>query len=95
MTGHPDDILGDGSVMKSIIEEGEDPPVYPIFGDECVTHFVGTLPDGTVFNDTMKRDQPFKYLWLIGMEMRDVAMEKALYIQEVKGLGCSVVQRCF
>jgi len=48
-------------VMKSVIEEGEDPPVYPIFGDECVTHFVGTLPDGTVFNDTMKRDQPFKF----------------------------------
>jgi len=58
--GHPDDILGDGSVMKSIIEEGEEPAVYPIFGDECITHFVGSLPDGSVFNDTMKRDQPFK-----------------------------------
>lgn len=58
---HPDDILGDGSVMKSIIEEGEEPAVYPIFGDECITHFVGSLPDGSVFNDTMKRDQPFKF----------------------------------
>ena len=30
-------------------------------GDECITHFIGTLPDGTVFNDTTKRDQPFKF----------------------------------
>ena len=47
--------------MKSIIEEGEEPPIYPIFGDECITHFVGTLPDGRIFNDTIKRDQPFKF----------------------------------
>eukprot|EP00913_Durusdinium_trenchii_P002463 g2275.t1 len=56
-----EDILGDGSVLKSVVEEGDDPPVYPIFGDECITHFVGTLPDGKIFNDTMKRDQPFKF----------------------------------
>eukprot|EP00439_Symbiodinium_sp_Y106_P075328 s1321_g14.t3 len=55
------DILGDGSVMKSIVEEGVDPPVFPVFGDDCVTHFVGTLPDGSIFNDTLKRDQPFKF----------------------------------
>ena len=55
------DILGDGSVMKSIVEEGADPPVFPVFGDDCVTHFVGTLPDGSIFNDTLKRDQPFKF----------------------------------
>ncbi|CAE7808618.1 FKBP65 [Symbiodinium sp. CCMP2456] len=55
------DILGDGSVMKSIVEEGMDPAVFPVFGDDCVTHFVGTLPDGSIFNDTTKRDQPFKF----------------------------------
>ncbi|CAE7420641.1 FKBP65, partial [Symbiodinium necroappetens] len=55
------DILGDGSVMKSIVEEGVDPAVFPVFGDDCVTHFVGTLPDGSIFNDTTKRDQPFKF----------------------------------
>ncbi|CAJ1439464.1 unnamed protein product [Effrenium voratum] len=60
-SGDAADILGDGSVIKSIIEEGEDPPVYPVCGDECITHFIGTLPDGTVFNDTTKRDQPFKF----------------------------------
>ena len=57
----PDDVLGDGSVMKSMVREGLDPPIYPIFGDECVVHFIGTLPDGSIFNDTMKRDQPFKF----------------------------------
>ena len=55
------DILGDGSVMKSIVEEGVDPAVFPVIGDDCVTHFVGTLPDGSIFNDTTKRDQPFKF----------------------------------
>ena len=55
------DILGDGSVLKSLVEEGSDPPVFPVFGDDCVTHFVGTLPDGSIFNDTIKRDQPFKF----------------------------------
>eukprot|EP00931_Biecheleriopsis_adriatica_P119279 TRINITY_DN94519_c0_g1_i1.p1 TRINITY_DN94519_c0_g1~~TRINITY_DN94519_c0_g1_i1.p1 ORF type:complete len:346 (-),score=44.99 TRINITY_DN94519_c0_g1_i1:69-1076(-) len=57
----PADILGDGSILKGIIEEGSDPPIYPILGDECLCHFVGTLPDGKVFNDTLKRDQPFKF----------------------------------
>ena len=27
----------------------------------CVTHFVASLPDGNIFNDTWKRDQPFRF----------------------------------
>lgn len=27
----------------------------------CVTHFVASLPDGRIFNDTLKRDQPFRF----------------------------------
>lgn len=57
----PSDILGDGSVLKHVVREGAEPKVYPILGDECVAHFVGTLPDGTIFNDTYKRDQPFQF----------------------------------
>lgn len=57
----PSDVLGDGSVLKHVVREGVEPQVYPILGDECVAHFVGTLPDGTIFNNTYKRDQPFNF----------------------------------
>lgn len=49
----------DGGIMKEIYEEGEGPT--PTKGDEVVAHYVGTLEDGTKFDSSRDRNDPFKF----------------------------------
>eukprot|EP01054_Gregarina_sp_Poly1_P000458 Gregarina_sp_Poly_1__457@NODE_110_length_13975_cov_113_221887_g97_i0_p6_GENE_NODE_110_length_13975_cov_113_221887_g97_i0NODE_110_length_13975_cov_113_221887_g97_i0_p6_ORF_typecomplete_len290_score55_93FKBP_C/PF00254_28/2_7e32FKBP_C/PF00254_28/6_2e03TPR_19/PF14559_6/0_21TPR_19/PF14559_6/4_4e05TPR_16/PF13432_6/0_071TPR_16/PF13432_6/0_00061TPR_9/PF13371_6/1_7e06TPR_2/PF07719_17/0_12TPR_2/PF07719_17/8_3e02TPR_2/PF07719_17/0_014TPR_11/PF13414_6/0_011TPR_11/PF13414_6/1_1e02TPR_11/PF13414_6/54TPR_11/PF len=54
------DLLGNGKVIKSIITrgvEGETPPV----GSEVTVHYAGTLLDGTEFDSSYSRKDPFVF----------------------------------
>ena len=54
------DINGDGTVIKEVIKEGSDWQT-PSKGADVTVHYVGTLTDGTPFDSSRERDQPFKF----------------------------------
>ena len=49
----------DGGIMKRVITEGEGD--FPSKGDEVVAHYTGTLLDGTKFDSSRDRGDPFKF----------------------------------
>lgn len=53
------DIFGDGGILKEIIHEGTGE--VPADGDEVEVHYRGTLVDGTQFDSSIDRNQPFKF----------------------------------
>jgi len=55
------DLLGDGTLIKSIITPAPKFTRRPQLGDEVTVHFVGTLEDGKVFDDSRKRGEPYKF----------------------------------
>lgn len=55
------DISGDGGVLKKILREGEVDGASPATGDEVVSHYTGTLEDGTKFDSSRDRGQHFKF----------------------------------
>lgn len=60
-TGDEVDILGNGSLIKTIIQPAPAFSRRPQLGDEVTVHFVGTLEDGTVFDDTRARHEPYTF----------------------------------
>jgi FK506-binding protein 4/5 len=50
----------DGGVAKKIITAG-DGEAGPQKGDEVKVHYVGTLLDGSKFDSSRDRDDPFKF----------------------------------
>lgn len=51
---------GDGGILKKIIEEGKGSALPPK-GAEVKVHYTGRLEDGSVFDSSKERDQPFKF----------------------------------
>eukprot|EP00931_Biecheleriopsis_adriatica_P068152 TRINITY_DN42170_c0_g1_i1.p1 TRINITY_DN42170_c0_g1~~TRINITY_DN42170_c0_g1_i1.p1 ORF type:complete len:367 (+),score=58.22 TRINITY_DN42170_c0_g1_i1:34-1134(+) len=54
------DILGNGSLIKHIVKPAPAFSRRPQLGDEVTVHFRGSLEDGTVFDDTWLRHEPYK-----------------------------------
>ncbi|CAE7227603.1 FKBP65 [Symbiodinium sp. KB8] len=63
MSGQGDevDILGNGSLVKNIISPAPAFSRRPQLGDEVTVHFIGSLEDGTVFDDTRARHEPYTF----------------------------------
>lgn len=53
-------LTADGGVVKKILQLGEGWET-PETGDEVSVHYVGTLTDGTKFDSSRDRDDPFKF----------------------------------
>eukprot|EP01053_Blabericola_migrator_P001129 Blabericola_migrator_1__1128@NODE_128_length_13299_cov_164_804867_g113_i0_p10_GENE_NODE_128_length_13299_cov_164_804867_g113_i0NODE_128_length_13299_cov_164_804867_g113_i0_p10_ORF_typecomplete_len284_score81_27FKBP_C/PF00254_28/5_5e31TPR_9/PF13371_6/1_1e03TPR_9/PF13371_6/2e07TPR_2/PF07719_17/0_27TPR_2/PF07719_17/3_6e03TPR_2/PF07719_17/0_00033TPR_16/PF13432_6/0_24TPR_16/PF13432_6/0_00046ANAPC3/PF12895_7/1_2e02ANAPC3/PF12895_7/5_4ANAPC3/PF12895_7/0_0014TPR_11/PF13414_6/0_2TPR_11/PF13414_6/5e02TPR_ len=56
----PIDLLGNGKVIKTVLREGKGNPV-PV-GDEVIVHYAGTLMDGTEFDSSYSRKDPFTFV---------------------------------
>jgi len=53
------DICGDGSIIKTIVRAGTGPKA--MHGAKCSVHYVGTLTDGTKFDSSRDRSDPFEF----------------------------------
>jgi len=58
--GEAIDICGDGSILKEILTPGTGDET-PTPGTKCTVHYVGTLQDGTKFDSSRDRNDPFKF----------------------------------
>lgn len=54
------DLSGDGGVLKQILSEGEGEELPPN-GYKVSVHYTGTLLDGTKFDSSVDRNQPFDF----------------------------------
>lgn len=54
------DVTKDGGVLKTILTKG-DGWDRPEKGDEVTVHYVGTLTDGTPFDSSRERGEPFRF----------------------------------
>lgn len=50
----------DGGVLKKILVEGEGTEV-PALGSKVTVHYVGKLLDGTQFDSSRDRNEPFQF----------------------------------
>lgn len=53
------DITGDGGIIKTILKEGTGELIKN--GSTAKVHYRGTLDDGTLFDTSRTRGQPFKF----------------------------------
>ncbi|KAJ6647718.1 FK506-binding protein 59 [Pseudolycoriella hygida] len=56
----PIDLSGDGGVLKEIMQEGHGDE-KPHDGCTVSLHYTGTLVDGTVFDSSVQRNEPFEF----------------------------------
>jgi peptidylprolyl isomerase len=57
-----------GGVKIEIVKEGQGP--LPKQGQTVVVHYIGTLPDGTKFDSSRDRKQPFSFVLGAGKVIR-------------------------
>lgn len=51
-----------GGVVKKIIENGPNSGEFPQTGQEIIAHYEGRLLDGTIFDSSYQRSEPFKFV---------------------------------
>lgn len=54
------DLSGDGGVLKELLQEGTSDDV-PTSGCKVSLHYTGTLLDGTKFDSSLDRNEPFEF----------------------------------
>lgn len=54
-------LVENDGIVKKIIKEGEN-DLLPKEGQEILAHYEGRLTDGTVFDSSYKRNEPFKFM---------------------------------
>ena len=62
------DISGDEGIIKNIISHGDGDSPSP--GQEVVAHYTGTLLDGTKFDSSVDRGEPFKFKIGVGQVIK-------------------------
>ncbi|XP_049850591.1 peptidyl-prolyl cis-trans isomerase FKBP4-like [Schistocerca gregaria] len=83
----PEDLLMDGGILKTILREGEGEET-PREGSEVSVHYTGVLVDGTKFDSSLDRGQPFKFVVGEGKVIK--GWDKTLLTMR-RGEKCSVV----
>lgn len=82
-----EDITNDGGVIKKVIKEGEGWKT-PSKGAEVKCHYVGTLLDGTQFDSSRERNQPFEFV--LGQNQVIRAWEEGIKTMK-KGEICELI----